>query len=142
MKSIIYVVISLCVLCSCDAGIHPLSKSNLEESKTTLIQEQSDKNTVSSDYETLQIDFYGNETADTVKNSLGLPTMGSFGSTIEWTSSKPDSINPANGTVVQPRSIHGNQAVILTAHIQKGNASRKKNFNITVLKKSYSDDDD
>lgn len=141
MKSILYVFISLCLLCSCDAGIHPLSKSNLEESSASLLQTQSDKNTVSSDFEILQIDFSGNETANTVASNIGLPTTGSYGSTIEWESNS-NYINASNGKVTRPDASLGNRPVLLTANIQKGDASKKKKFNLTVLSRTLTGDDD
>lgn len=67
-----------------------------------------------------------------LRSSLSLPDSGDEGSTIIWSSSKPDTLS--NGGVIVNRPVHGNgdALVVLTATITKGLSVKTKKFDIYV----------
>jgi arabinan endo-1,5-alpha-L-arabinosidase len=71
----------------------------------------------------------GNTSA--VTGNIPLPTAGSRGTTISWTSSNPAVISNT-GVVTTPAS--GSVTVTLTARISKGALTQTKVFNVTVTK--------
>ncbi|ANF95234.1 LamG-like jellyroll fold domain-containing protein [Paenibacillus bovis] len=64
--------------------------------------------------------------------NLELPTIGSRGTTINWTSSN-EQIIAANGQVTRPESGSSAVPVTLTARITRGSETRTKIFEVTVL---------
>jgi len=85
-----------------------------------------------------------NLTADTIKGTnvdlnnvtanLVLPTVGTNGTTIAWTSDNA-AVNATNGTVTRPAYSAGDATVKLTATITKGTATVTKQFTVEVLKR-------
>lgn len=67
-----------------------------------------------------------------VTGNLSLPTSGTYGSTITWTSSAPSVIS-ATGVVDRPDAVDGPASVTLTATLTKGSGSETKAFAATVL---------
>lgn len=98
----------------------------------SLDEDSDDYNIAESDSQALQIGFAQGDNADTVRNGVELPTAGMAGSTIAWDSSHPEIIT-ADGTVLRPSSLIGDQQVTLTAIVQFGSASVTKLFPLTVL---------
>jgi len=69
---------------------------------------------------------------DNVVGKINLPTEGNKGSTINWSSDKPNVVRN-NGVVIRPAFVDGDQTVTLTATVGKGGATPKnKNFTVTV----------
>jgi hypothetical protein len=67
-----------------------------------------------------------------VTGNLVLPTSGTYGSTIVWSSSDPSVIS-STGVVDRPAALDGPAAVTLTATLTKGSGSETKTFEATVL---------
>ncbi len=80
---------------------------------------------VSADYESLRL------SASSVSSDLNLPTTGSSGSTITWSSSNEAAIS-ATGKVTRPAAGEDSAAVTLTATISYGEHTMTKIFNVTV----------
>lgn len=76
---------------------------------------------------------------NSVVGNLTLPKSGSCGSTVSWQSSN-ETVIKADGTVSRPSEGVGNTTVTLTATVKKGAAQDTKNFAVTVLQKSSSQD--
>ena len=69
-----------------------------------------------------------------VKWDITLPTKGNSGQTaIEWTSDKPEFINPTTGEVTRPAKGAQAETVTLTAKVTLGGTSKEKTFTVTVL---------
>lgn len=66
----------------------------------------------------------------TAPTTITLPTIGSNGSTILWTSSDNALINPATGAVVMPQS--GQVVVTLTATLSLNAATKVQTFEVTL----------
>lgn len=90
---------------------------------------------VSLDKASLAIGFTSGETASSVTQNLTLPTVGSNGTIISWSSSDTGVINN-NGIVIRPPSTASNVTVTLTATITKGAEADTKQFTVTVMKKT------
>ncbi|WP_420831239.1 immunoglobulin-like domain-containing protein [Paenibacillus lignilyticus] len=73
-----------------------------------------------------------NESEADVSSALSLPTHGSNGTTITWTSNKPKFITN-QGRVYIPLFDEGDANVELVATVTKGGSSFNKTFNLTVL---------
>jgi hypothetical protein len=75
-----------------------------------------------------------NSTENNVTTNLinPLPTTGSNGTTITWSTSPIGWINTSSGAVTRPTSAQGNQTVTLTATIRKGSTSAAKDFTLTI----------
>lgn len=71
-------------------------------------------------------------------SSLTLPTSGSQGSTISWSSSDATVVSNT-GVVTQPTYTIGSKTITLTATITKGSVSETKSFSVTVLALDMSD---
>jgi uncharacterized repeat protein (TIGR02543 family) len=88
---------------------------------------------VDTDVAALAVSSLGTDTdLSQIKTSLLLPSSGTNGSTISWTSSDPTVI-ASDGTVTRPASGSGSKAVILTATVTSGTTTQTKTFNVTVL---------
>ncbi|WP_281889285.1 immunoglobulin-like domain-containing protein [Paenibacillus sp. YYML68] len=93
---------------------------------------------VEGDKYTVELGLHAMETIAAVTSDLTLPVSANLGSTVTWSSDKPDYI-AANGIVTRPAYIDGDQAVTLTATIQKGSFSKTKIFVVKVLKQPVTD---
>ncbi len=88
---------------------------------------------VDTDVAALAVSSLGTDTdLSQIKTSLLLPSSGTNGSTISWTSSDPTVI-ASDGTVTRPASGSGSKAVILTATVTSGTTTTTKIFDVTVL---------
>ncbi|MCM3748697.1 hypothetical protein M3223_15200 [Paenibacillus pasadenensis] len=108
-----------------------ISKNGRSVSKTftvTVID-----NSLNLDKEALQIGYAGMDNASRVTQNLSLPASGKYGSSISWTSSKPEAIS-STGVVTQLYS--GNISVKLTATIRKGDRTAMKEFVVTAVDRS------
>ncbi|WP_168118780.1 immunoglobulin-like domain-containing protein [Paenibacillus sp. HB172176] len=81
-----------------------------------------------------------NVTQDNVLSDLSLPTSGSYGSAISWTSSDETAVG-TDGVVTRPSYLSGDKAVTLTATITKGEATETKTFELTIVKLPISDEE-
>ena len=73
-----------------------------------------------------------NDSPYSVTTDLILPTTGAEGSTITWSSNKPDIISNT-GRVIRPENTVGHQQVLLTATLRKGEASQTVALEFVVL---------
>nr|WP_283809120.1 immunoglobulin-like domain-containing protein [Tumebacillus amylolyticus] len=73
----------------------------------------------------------GNESLSNVKGDLSLPTVGTQGTTIEWTTSDSNLVTTA-GVVTRPEREPAANKATLTATIRKGNVTDTKTFDVTV----------
>ncbi|MDC7126679.1 MAG: SBBP repeat-containing protein, partial [Spirochaetales bacterium] len=92
--------------------------------------ELSDSEAVELDKESLAIIYVGKDSSDNIINNLTLPTSGSNGTTIAWSSSNTDVI-ANDGTVTRPSS--GDKTVTLNATISKGDESSSVTFTVVVI---------
>jgi hypothetical protein len=86
----------------------------------------------------LDIGYNGTDSASSVTQNVSLKTSGQNGTTITWSSNAPQFI-AADGTVMRPSFIQGDQTVILTATITKNGATATKLFTLTLPKMPMSD---
>lgn len=89
---------------------------------------------VNLDANALQITYSGTDGANYVTSNVELPSIGASGSTITWTSSNPQVISAANGTVILPQKPI--TPVQLTAKIEYGSANTTKTYNLSVINAS------
>ncbi|MCE4042753.1 S-layer homology domain-containing protein [Lysinibacillus fusiformis] len=99
---------------------------------TILATDMVDKEAVARDIKLLAIGYTAGDDEKHVRNRLSLPATGKNGSSITWTSSRAELINPADGSVSQPSS--GDQSVTLTATVTKGLESDSRQFHLIVLR--------
>jgi len=76
----------------------------------------------------------GNLSVYSVTQNLSLPASAYYGSSIQWTSDKPEIISD-NGVVTRPEYKEGYRYVTLTAVLSKGEAKATKSIVYTVLAK-------
>ena len=102
-------------------------------SVTVLSVPATDQEAADADADALTADgiLNGNSCADSVTTNLSLPTNGTNGSTIKWTSSNSLYL-AADGAVNRPAYSTGDQSVTLTATLTKGAASTQKKFSLTI----------
>ena len=81
----------------------------------------------------LAITYAVGDSASAVTQDLTLPTTGTGGTTIAWSSNNTAVITAA-GVVTRPSAASSSTLAILTATISKGSASDTKTFVLTVLK--------
>ncbi|WP_239618880.1 MBG domain-containing protein [Cohnella mopanensis] len=93
-----------------------------------------DKESVERARDALEIQYGGDDRADSVTLPLGLNDPALFETRTTWTSSRPDVIDPATGKVVRPSYPSGNARVLLEAHITKGTELAIQTFDLTVLR--------
>ncbi len=67
-----------------------------------------------------------------LRSNLTLPLAGAQGTTVSWSSDKPNVLSNTGVIVNRPAKGSGNASIILTATITKGSASTQKNYTITV----------
>jgi hypothetical protein len=101
----------------------------------------SDPDSVTADYNALQITYASGDNYSSVTQNLTLPVLGGYGSTITWASSNTSYIN-TDGTVTRPSYATGDAYVTLTATITKGESSNTKTFYVTVKKSEVITDED
>ncbi len=93
--------------------------------------DQTDEEAVNSDKALVAITYASGDSAASVTKDITLPTSGTSGSTISWTSSDEDVVL-TDGTVypscISPKSI------TLTATVSKGSSSATAEFSLTVPK--------
>ena len=82
----------------------------------------------------------GNDALENIVSNLSLPTSGPNGSDISWSSSNTVVLH-WNGNVTRPSYTDGDQAVALTAYINKGGSTREKTFDISVKALGMTDED-
>jgi|GEM_PF-3149299 len=99
---------------------------------------QTDAEAVAEDKTNLVVTYGTGDSAGNVTQDVTLPTSGSNGTTISWSSSNTSYI-ANNGSVTRPLYADGNQTVTLTATITKGGESDTKTFSLTVIKQPISD---
>ena len=87
----------------------------------------------------LAIGFASGDSASSVTQDLTLPSSGTDGVAISWSSNTP-SVVSAQGKVTRPVSAPGNVGVTLTATLSKGGLTDTKTFMITVKVLTVVDD--
>ena len=102
---------------------------------TVLKQAPTDTQIVSSDYDNLSVIFAPNDSLNHVTQNILLPNSISLGSSISWSSSDTNIITNT-GLVTPPDFLNTDQIITLTAVITYNETSRKKTFQLTVIKKS------
>lgn len=90
-----------------------------------------DDSKVSTDAATVALTFATGDSLSAVTGDLTLPTTGTNGSTIAWTSDTPAVVSDT-GTVVRPTTGSADATVVLTATITKGNSTTTKTVTVTV----------
>lgn len=99
---------------------------------------QTDAEAVAADKAILVITYGAGDSAGNVTQNVILPTSGSSGTTISW-SSDDTGVIANNGTVIRPTFSSGDATVTLTATITKNAASETKTFSLIVIKQPISD---
>jgi hypothetical protein len=92
-----------------------------------------DTEAVAADKAALDIAYAGGDTVISVTQNLTLPTAGTNGTTIAWSSNNTDVV-AANGTVNRPANTASDALVTLTATITKNGQQLTKVFYVNVLK--------
>ncbi|MDH5721490.1 MAG: formylglycine-generating enzyme family protein, partial [Spirochaetia bacterium] len=121
-----------------------IEKNGVTETKTfqitVLETPQTDAESVSADKAALDFSDFMFGTGDdntAVTQSFSVPTSGSSGTTISWSSDRDAvSIIAGTATVLQPLTLTGDVTVTLTATIEKNSVFETKVFTITVLETS------
>ena len=109
--------------------------------KVTVIKNPiTDAESVALDKQALAIGFTGSDISSAVTQNLTLPTSGTNGTTIVWTSGNPSVIS-TSGKVNRPSYTSGDADVTLTAAITKGTVTDTKVFKVTVIKNPITDAD-
>jgi hypothetical protein len=70
----------------------PLHNTESEQYKVTVKKASADDNAVASDASTLSVGFNGTDTTDNVTQNITLPTGGSHGTSISWSSDNTSDI--------------------------------------------------
>ena len=85
------------------------------------------------------ITFGTGDSEISVTQDFTMPTSGSSGTTISWSSNRSAvSIAAGQATVTQPSTLTGDMIVTLTATIEKNGISETKDFNNDYSKSAYS----
>lgn len=96
-----------------------------------------DEQAVAQDIEALQVQYANGDSANSVTQNVGLAQAGSNNTVITWESSNPQRVSSA-GTVTRSTYSEGDQAVRLTAQVQRGSAINTKTFDLIIKAKSAS----
>lgn len=96
----------------------------------------SDEEAVARDLASLAIGYAAGDDETRVSSGLTLPNVGTDGSSIVWSSSSEQLINPATGAVSRPTFAAGNQSVTLTATATRGPSSDSREYHLIVLRQS------
>jgi hypothetical protein len=114
------------------ATISKGSESDTKELSITVKETPlTDAGAVALDKGALNITYGGSDAINNVTEDMTLPTSGSNGTTISWSSGDTSAVTN-DGTVIRPTYGNGDVNVKLTATISKGQASDTKEFNVTV----------
>ena len=109
------------------------SKGGVSKQKTFIVTvpayEKDDKTSVEADMQSINLKGH----LDNLMTNLHLPTKGTEGSTITWTSSQPEYLS--NEGELLKQSPDGKQHVQLTAKVSKGNVSQSRTYDIYIAKK-------
>ncbi|PKL21289.1 MAG: hypothetical protein CVV48_08770 [Spirochaetae bacterium HGW-Spirochaetae-4] len=93
---------------------------------------QTDAEAVAADKELLEVGFAGLDNADNVTQNVNLPSSGTNGTTITWSSGAVETIS-TSGVVNRPDYTgESDVTVVLTATISRGGISETKTFSLTV----------
>lgn len=95
--------------------------------------ELTDLEAIERDKSALTITYAPGDRQDAVTQTLELPAAGTFGTTVHWTSSHPEVIDPSTGKVNRPTSGKGNVVVSLEAAISRGGEKTVRTFEVTVV---------
>ncbi len=98
-----------------------------------------DAESVAADKTALDVGYTAGDKATEVTQNLSLPSSGTNGTAIVWTSSHP-SVVAANGVVTRPLKTEDDALVTLTATITKNGQQQTKEFNVYVLKETAYND--
>jgi LPXTG-motif cell wall-anchored protein len=85
------------------------------------------------DLTSLAIVYAEGDSAESVTNNLGFKASLPLGSTVIWSTDKPELISEI-GTVVRPAFASGDQSVVISAVVSNGSATSTVTFNVAVLK--------
>lgn len=113
-----------------------ISKGDTQETKVfNVIVKVRDSDLAAADKDWLTTDkiLNGNSDVNNVTGDLVLPVVGEKGSSISWSSDRPEVVG-TDGTVHRPLHTLGDQTVILTATVTSGTVSLSKSF--TVIAKA------
>ncbi|WP_317890265.1 immunoglobulin-like domain-containing protein, partial [Paenibacillus sabuli] len=97
-----------------------------------------DAEAVANDKAALSITYVQGDSATSVTQDVELPTSGSSGTTIAWSSSE-EAVVDTDGTVVRPVYTESAASVTLTATISKGEESDTQTFELTVIPQVQTD---
>ena len=89
-----------------------------------------DEDAVANDKTALSVTYANGDSASSITRSIVLPTVGTNGSNISWSSDHPKIVS-GSGAVVRPTTT--TTTVTLTATITKGSSADTKTFSITVI---------
>ncbi|BBI35669.1 S-layer homology domain-containing protein [Cohnella abietis] len=119
-----------------------ITKGNDSDTKTftltVLKQLQTDAEAVAAAKGSVAVGYNGSNTVSSVTQNVTLSTTGTDGTSVAWSSDKPNVISPA-GVVTRSSYTTGDATVTLTATITKGDDSDTKTFTLTVLKQPQTD---
>ncbi|MDI4643719.1 immunoglobulin-like domain-containing protein [Cohnella hashimotonis] len=96
--------------------------------------EMTDLEAVTADLGSLVVGYAGGDGPDGATKNVVLPSAGANGTTIVWSSDKPQIVDAATGKVSRPAFEAGDAAVTLTATVAKGAVKKTKTFVVNVLK--------
>ena len=115
--------------------IATISKGPASDSKeftvTVKALAQTDAEAVAAAKNALIIGYATGDNESSVTGDVTLPTTGASGTAINWSTSDANFV-AADGTVVRPSYVQGDQVVTLTATLTKGSESDTETFNLTV----------
>jgi len=119
-----------------------LEKNGLTLTKEFVVkvlkQAATDLESVTTAKHALEVGYQAGDSASGVTQNLDLASMGSFDTTVTW-SSDNNALIAADGTVTRPTNAEGDQVVTLTATITKGVETTTKTFVVKVLKQAQTD---
>ncbi|UJF31381.1 immunoglobulin-like domain-containing protein [Paenibacillus hexagrammi] len=114
--------------------------SNLEEEAEQKISKMDHLSLDSAADQLTESGLLGTNTdAESIMSNLSLPTQGSYGTTISWTSDKANVIS-SSGVVNRPAFEDGNQTVTLTAAVTDGTNTVNRTFTFTVIRQSSAEE--
>ena len=85
------------------------------------------------DYDWLDFNLIanGNSHADNIIDNLRLPSIGAYGSSIDWSSYSTDLLT-VGGYIRRPTAAAGDQSVVLIAELSHGDVATSKQFTLTI----------
>ena len=101
-----------------------------------VLAEESDPATaLAKDYDWLDFNLIasgnGNSHAGNIIDNLRLPSVGAYGSSIDWSSYSTDLVT-AGGYIRRPTAAAGDQSVVLIAELSHGDVATSKQFTLTI----------